>query len=134
MPPKLIVDPATLDLAHVEDDIEEEFIKGKAAQWVTALDYTSLAGDRLDLQKGWITVAGQLGTCHAEEIHRLGVRGKGRLVVPARLKPKALAFLERMGVTRQALGFGPNDHADEIAQKIREEFEGKYPCKSPSSA
>lgn len=114
---------------HVEDDIEKEFIAGKDARWVTALNYMSLAGDRLDLQRGWITVAGRLETCHAEEIHRLGVRGKGRLVIPARLKAQAMALLVQMGITRELLGFAQNDPADKIAAKIKKEFERDFRLK-----
>jgi hypothetical protein len=114
---------------HVEDDIEKEFIAEKDARWVTALKYMALAGDRLDLQRGWITVAGWLGTCHAEEIHRLGVRGKGRLVIPARLKAGAMAFLGQMGITRKSLGFAQNDPVDKIAEQIKEEFERDFPLK-----
>jgi hypothetical protein len=114
---------------HVEDDIEREFIAGTDTRWFTAFRYMSLAGDRLDLQKGWITVGGRLGTCHAEEIHRLGVRGKGRLVIPAHLKAEAMAFLGKMGITRDSLGFAQNDPADRIAERIKEDFERRFPPK-----
>ncbi len=115
---------------HVEDDIERDFIAGSDARWVTGLDYMLLGDDRLDHQRAWITVAGHLGTCHAEEIHRLGVRDKGRLVIPAQLKAEAVALLAQMGVTRESLGFARDDPADKIAARIREEFESKFPSKN----
>lgn|GEM_PF-6365290 len=83
-----------------------------------------MAGDRLDRQQGWITVAGILRTNHAEKIHRLGVRQKGRLVIPCKLKHEAIRELEQLGITRESLGLS-GDRADEIATEIREQFENK---------
>jgi hypothetical protein len=111
---------------HVEADIEEDFTAERDAQWITAFNYMWLPGDRLALQRAWITMAGRLGTCHAEEIHRLGVRQKGRLVIPARLKAEALAFLGQMRITRESLGLRHGDPADEIAAQIRKKFEGDF--------
>jgi len=116
--------------AHVEDDIEKDFIEGHDGQWFTALNYMLLADDRLDLQRAWITVAGHLGACHAEEIHRLGVRGKGRLVIPAQLKAEAMDLLGQMGITRRSPGFARNEPADLIGAQIEKEFERDFPSKS----
>ena len=116
--------------AHVVDDIEQDFIAGKHSRWITALGYMLLPDDRLDRQKAWITVAGRLGTCHAREIHRLGVREKGRLLIPSGLKAEAMALLAQMGITREALGIPHDDPADKIATQIREQFEQNFPAKS----
>jgi hypothetical protein len=115
---------------NVADDIEREFIAGIDGRWFVALDYNLLPGDRLERQKAWITMAGQLGTCHADEIHRLGVRNKGRLVIPDRLKEEAKDFLEQMGRTRKSLGFAHKERANDIAMRIREEFEREFPAKT----
>jgi len=107
---------------YVEDDIEKEFSAGRDAPWLTALNYMLLPGDRLDRQRAWITVAGRLGICHADKIHRLGVRGKGRLVIPAQLKAEAMTLLGQMEITRKSLGFAHDEPADEIAAQIEAEF------------
>jgi hypothetical protein len=116
--------------AHVVADIEKDFIEGRGAQWITALNYMRLPGDRLDCQKAWITVVGHLGACHAEEIHNLGVREKGRLVIPAKLKANAMGFLRKMGITRESLGFPYKDPADKIAAQLKKEFTEKLRSKS----
>jgi len=115
---------------HVEEEIEQDFFAGSDRQWITAMYYMLLPDDRLDRQRGWITVAGRLGTCHAEEIHRLGVREKGRLVIPAQLKAEAMALLGQMGITRESLGFAKDDPADKIAAQIKDEFKRNFPPKS----
>jgi len=113
--------------AHVEDDIERDFIERGGGVWFTALNYMILADDRLDRQRAWITVAGRLGTDHAAEIHHLGVRKKGRLVIPAQLKAEAMAFLREKGITRESLGFAHDERADRIAAQIKAEF---FPVKT----
>jgi len=115
---------------HVENEIEEDFIAEAEKSWFTALNYGLMPDDRLDRQRAWITVAGRLGTCHAHEIHRLGVREKGRLVIPPRLKAEAIALLERVAITRPSLGFAHGERADEIAVQIREKFEREFPARS----
>lgn len=111
----------------VEDDIERDFIGGCDGRWFTALGYMLLPGDRPCRQKAWITVAGRLGVCHANEIHRIGVREKGRLAIPARLKAEAIALLGQMGITKESLGFGYAEPADEIARQIVEDSNGRFP-------
>ena len=111
---------------HVEPEIEREFIDGVDGKWFTAMHYERLPGDRLDRQEGWITFSGRLGTCHAQEIHRLGVHGKGRLVIPAEVKLGARRLLERLGKTRESLGLCNGGRADEIARDIREAFFRKF--------
>ena len=115
---------------HVEAEIEEDFIAGRESQWLVALNYMLLPDDRLDRQKGWITVAGRLGTCHAEKIHRLGVREKGRLVIRPELKLEAIRELEQLGITSESLGLNRGDAADQIATQIREKFESGFPIKN----
>jgi len=115
---------------HVEAVIEQDFIAGVEARWLTALHYELLPDDRPERQRAWITVTGRLGTCHAEEIHLLDVCRKGRLVIPAELKPEAIQLLEQLGITKQSLGFCGGDPADKIATRIREKFENDFPIKT----
>lgn len=122
---------------NVMPEIEEEFREGRDASWFTGMDYMALPGDRPYLQQAWITVAGQLGTCHAEKIHGLGVCQKGRFVIPPDLKLEAIRELEQFGITSKSLGLNDGDRADEIATEIREEFEKKfeeYPLKNCATA
>lgn len=111
---------------HVEDDLERDFIAGKDAAWFTAFDYIKLQDDRLDRQKAWMTVAGRLGTCHAVEIHRLGLRSKGRLRIRAEMKQEAVRQLRELGITNESLGLDC-DAADRIARQIHDEFTCRYP-------
>lgn len=127
--------PAVFDkCGHVEPDIERAFITGDHPMpWLTAMKYMRLPDDRLDRQEGWITFAGRLGTNHAEEIHRLGVLQKGRIVITLKLKLEAIRKLEQLGITRKSLGLNDGGRADEIATEIREEFQQKfeeYPTKN----
>jgi len=115
---------------HVEAEIEEDFIAGRDTSWFTALDYMPLPGDRPYRQKAWITVVGRLGTCHAEKIHRLGVRQMGRLGIPAELKLEAIRELEQLSITRESLGSNHGDPADKIAKQITKKFEKDYPLKN----
>ena len=130
--------PAIFDkCGHVEPEIEEGFREGHDAQWFTALKYIRLPDDRLDRQEGWITVAGRLGTNHAEKIHRLGVTRKGRLVITLKLKLEAIRGFEQLGMTTESLGLNDGGRADEIATEIREEFENRfeeYPPKNCATA
>lgn len=112
---------------HVEDEIERDFIEGGGGEWFTALNYMLLPDDRPSRQKAWITVAGRLDKCHAREIHRLGVREKGRLRIPARLKSEAISVLSRMGITRESLGFVDGEPADAIGREIDEDFKRRFP-------
>ena len=122
--------PALFDKdGDVEAEIEQDFIFRRESRWLTALNYMLLPDDRLDRQKGWITVAGHLGTCHAEEIQRIGVCQKGRLVIPAGLKHEAIRLLEQLGITKESLGLNHANSADEIAREIKTEFDDKYDAK-----
>ena len=112
---------------HVEADIEKDFIDGHEAEWFTALKYMLLSDDRLDRQGGWITIAGRLGTCHAEEIHRIGLRSKGRIRIPAALKCEAKELLKRIGITAESAGLHPREPADDVASSIARKFEEEYP-------
>ena len=112
---------------HVEADLEQDFIAGSDSPWFTGLKYMLLPDDRPHRQKAWITVAGRPGTCHAEEIHRIGVSQKGRLVIPPELKLEAVKLLAQLGITKELLGLGHGDPADEVAAKIKSEFEETYP-------
>lgn len=113
---------------YVEDDLERDFIEGKPAiMWFTAFEYMKLPGDRMDRQQAWMTVAGRLGTCHAEEIHRIGLRSKGRLRILAGMKKEAERQLVDLGITRESLGLDP-EPADTVAEKIRDEFNRRFPC------
>lgn len=112
---------------HVEPDIERAFIAGDhPMSWFTAMKYERLPDDRLDRQKGWITFAGQLVTDHAEEIHRLGVTRKGRLLITLKLKLEAIRGFEQLGITSQSLGLNDGGRVDEIATEIRKKFEDKF--------
>jgi hypothetical protein len=112
---------------HVEADIEQDFIHGKEQPWITALHYMPLSDDRPARQQAWITVCGRFATCHAEEIHRLGVRRKGRLVIPADIKLHAIRALAELGVTRESLGLADADRADGIAKELMAEYGKRYP-------
>lgn len=111
---------------NVEPEIEEDFFVKDDAKWFTALNYVPMPGDRPYLQDAWITAAGRLGTCHAEEIERLGVCEKGRFVIPADLKMDAMRELEELGVTSESLGLNDGNRADQIGKGIAKKFEGKF--------
>ena len=112
---------------HVEAEVEREFLSGAKGPWFTGLNYMLLPGDRPFRQSAWITIAGCLKTCHAQEIHSLGVRVKGRLVISSKHKPIAIRLLSELGITTESLGIREGDKADLVGREISEAFDREFP-------
>ncbi len=90
---------------RIEDDFEQDFIKGEEKQVLLRLFYANWM-ERPIRQNAWITVAGQYDVNHDEAIHRLGVRKCGRILIQPSLKQDLLRELNRLGVGGSTLGLG----------------------------
>jgi len=108
---------------NIEDDFEKNFTKGKDEYILIRFFYMCFLARPIK-QKAHITFYGQYNAYHDKEIHRLGVRKCGRIVISSNMKYDLLGKLNRWGINSITLGI-EDSYVDTIAAYITDKMLGK---------
>ena len=115
--------PAYNKEENIADDFEQDFTEDKDKDILIRFHYQCFL-DRPIKQKAHITFFGQYNAHHDKEIHRLGVRKCGRIVISSDMKFELFGKLNKWGINSKALGI-EDSYVDTIAAKVADEILGQ---------